>query len=145
MAAMRVSRLVVVPAATAVVLGLGLSALFLGTSGQTGPAPNPTVAAQLYVRSAIAPPTGTTFDCGKGSEIVAPSGDVEGSTSVTMPNLVGRSLTKAETELYCSGIRYTVLSVPTQSAPANSILDQSPAAGTMVTLSATVHLTVAFG
>ncbi len=39
---MRVSRLVVVPAATAVVFGLGLSALFLGTSAQTGTTPKET-------------------------------------------------------------------------------------------------------
>lgn len=140
---MRASRLVMVAAGAAVVLGLGLSALFLGTSGTTGP--TPTAAAHPYVRSAIAPATSTTIDCGTGSAIVAPQGAAAASATVTMPNVVGQSLTKAETELSCSGITYTLLSVPTQSAPANSILDQSPAAGTTETLPATVHLTVAFG
>jgi PASTA domain len=140
---MRVFRLVAVPAAAVVVFGLGLSALFLGTSGTTGPTPtatpNPT-------RSASAPDRSTTFICGKRSEIViGPPNAARESTTVTMPNVVGQTLTKAEDELYCSGIRYTVLSVPTQSAPANSVLDQSPAAGTMVSVPATVHLTVAFG
>lgn len=140
---MRVSRLLVVPAATAVVLGLSLSALFLGTSGQTGP--TPTTAQDPYARSAAAPDTSTTINCGTTLEIVPAAGPSTANATVTMPNLVGESLNQAETELSCSGIRYTVLSVPTQSAPANSVLDQSPAAGTTVRLPATVHLTVAFG
>jgi len=138
----RKSHLVVI-AATALVLGLGLTALFVGTSGETGPTPTATV--RPYVRLEIqGGTTGTTFNCGEGSGVASAPGAVAGTT-VTVPNVVGESMTKAETALYCAGFKYTVLSVPTQSAPAGSILDQSPAAGTVMELPGTVHLTVAFG
>ena len=143
MESVRKSHLFVI-AATALVLGLGLSALFLGTSGETGPTPTTTV--RPYVGVEIqGGTTGTTFDCGEGSGVVAPPGAAVAGVTVTVPNVVGESMTKAETALSCAGLEYTLLSVPTPSAPAGSILDQSPAAGTMMELPGTVHLTVAFG
>ncbi len=139
---MRLSRLMVVPAATLVVLGLGLSALFLGTSGTK----LPTRTVTSWVGDSAQPkPTSTNFDCGRGSETVAPPGAAVAGATVTVPNVVGESTTQAETALHCAGFKYTLLSVPTQSAPAGSILDQSPAAGAMTELPGTVHLTVAFG
>jgi hypothetical protein len=137
------SQLVVI-AATAVVLGLGLSALFLGTSGTTGPTPTGT--ARPYVGQAIqGGTTGTTVNCGEGSGIAPTPGAAVAGATVTVPNVVGEALTKGETALACAGFKYTLLSVPGQSAPTGSILDQSPAAGAVMELPSTVHLTVAFG
>lgn len=141
MEAVRTSRLVIVAAAALVVLGLGLTALFVGTSGQTGPTPR--AARGPYVTETVdGGSTSPPFNCGQGSQL-APT-PAAGFT-VTVPNVVGEPLKTAETTLYCTGFKYTVLSVPTQSSPAGSILDQSPAAGTLMEQPGTVHLTEAFG
>jgi hypothetical protein len=134
----------VVIAATVLVLGLGLAALFLGTSGSTGP--SPTATARPFVQEAIqSGTTSTTVICGEGSGVAPVPGAAVAGPMVTVPNVVGESTTRAGKELYCAGFTYTLLSVPTQSAPAGTILDQSPAAGTVMELPSTVHLTVAFG
>ena len=89
--------------------------------------------------------SGKAFDCGEKVKIVTVRGAVPISVSVSVPNVVGQSLNKAETRLYCLGLKYAPLSVTSPSASNGSIVGQSPRAGTMMQLPDTVpvHILVA--
>ena len=54
------------------------------------------------------------------------------SNNVTMPDLTGKSLTKAESTLRSDGLKYTVTADPNSTQPNNIVIRTNPGAGTTV-------------
>lgn len=77
-----------------------------------------------------------------------PGGDelADDAEYVAMPDLVGRSLAQAQTDLQISGLTTGVISYAvTKEVPAGDVISQYPAAGTLVQPGALANLTVSIG
>ncbi len=65
--------------------------------------------------------------------------------TVSLPNVVGSSLTEAGTSLTSDGLTYKVTYKRSSTVPQNTVISQNPAAGTSVHKGSSVTLTVSYG
>lgn len=88
------------------------------------------------------PPGGNTVAVGTAVNLVVSSGP----TSVFVPNVVGMTLSAAQTALVNAGLAVgTIANQPSTTAPAGSVISQTPAANTAVAPGSTVNLVVSTG
>jgi beta-lactam-binding protein with PASTA domain len=121
-------------AATSAITGAGL------TLGAVTTGPSATVAAGLVISQA--PDAGMHVASGSAVALVISSG----ATPVATPNVVGLTQTAATSAITAEGLTVgTVTTASSTTAPAGSIISQSPVAGTQVLFGSAVSLVVSTG
>jgi len=74
-----------------------------------------------------------------------PGGIFGPSNTVVLPNVVGRSSADAERTLTAKGLRFTIVTAASESAPRDRVVGQRPAPAAIVASDATIQLTVSSG
>ncbi len=100
---------------------------------------SPTVYKDYVIRSN--PPAGINIPVGSWVELIVSTGP----PPVTIPNVVGITSTTAQTNLTALGLRIGSITKINNCAPFGQVIDQYPAAGTVVSPKTDVYLTVSTG